>query len=98
MIKSKDEFFDAIRSTFPLDPPLVSNRSWDALSDSLWSGLNDLPEKPILIVWSNSQYMESRSPETYTIASDVFRDLVESLADPEITAGPTKDLIVLRII
>jgi hypothetical protein len=32
----REAFFDTVRSALPMDPPLVSCRSWDALSDSLW--------------------------------------------------------------
>lgn len=38
-IKSKDDFFEAVRAVLPLDPPLVLNKVWDALSDSIWEGL-----------------------------------------------------------
>ncbi|WP_328650327.1 hypothetical protein OG598_18465 [Micromonospora sp. NBC_00330] len=35
----RDAFFDAVRGTLPLDPPLASNYSWDALADSIFGGL-----------------------------------------------------------
>ena len=37
-------FFDGVRQVLPLDPPVVSHHSWDALSDSLWSGLHDVDD------------------------------------------------------
>ncbi|WP_124613746.1 hypothetical protein [Burkholderia sp. Bp9143] len=32
-VASKNQFYDAICSNCPLDPPLHGNRSWDALAD-----------------------------------------------------------------
>src|SRR5208282_6398864 len=42
-IVDRVSFFEAVRTTLPLDPPLVGSRSWDALSDSLWEGLYSHP-------------------------------------------------------
>jgi hypothetical protein len=50
-IDARDSFFDAIRAQFPLDPPLTTNRSWDALSDSLFEGLSQLADNRIAIIW-----------------------------------------------
>ena len=49
-IWTKASFFNAVRRTLPLDPPLHSNRVWDALSDSFWSGLDELDDERIVIV------------------------------------------------
>lgn len=96
--QSKEDFFDAIRKTLPLDPPLQSNRSWDALSDSLWSGLDGLPDNPIVIIWENSCQMEISAPEDFRIALEILKDLAESLTDMHITDGKAKNLSVLRVI
>jgi len=41
-IVDRDSFFDAVRATSPLDPPLAGYyNSWDALSDSIWGGLEN---------------------------------------------------------
>ena len=42
-IKDRRTFFDGVRQVLPLDPPVVGHHSWDALSDSLWSGLAGSP-------------------------------------------------------
>ncbi len=40
-IVDRDSFFDAVRATLPLDPLLVGYyNSWDALSDSIWVGVD----------------------------------------------------------
>jgi len=77
----------------PLDPPLVSNRSWDALSDSLWSGLHGIQSPKILIVWPD--FIDT--PELHT-ALNVLADIVGTLSDPDPTQGNPKtvDLVLVE--
>ena len=96
-IVSKDEFFEAVRSTFPLNPKLHSNRSWDALADSLWSGLDGLSEKNIVITWSDTFLMEVGAPEDFAIALNILMELPSSLSSAEATAGKTKQVLVLHV-
>ncbi|RQZ42279.1 hypothetical protein DIE16_02635 [Burkholderia sp. Bp9090] len=95
-VASKDQFFDAIRSACPLDPPLHSNRSWDALSDSMWSGLDEVEEGEVAIFWPNSDRMKIAEPESFAIATDILVDLCISLAAPSVTASRTKTLLVFQ--
>lgn len=97
-ISSKDEFFEGVRHTLPLDPALHSNRSWDALADSLWAGLDSLSEERIVVIWPDASRMEAQAPEDFAIATNIFTELPTSLADVEVTAGATKQLLVLRVI
>jgi hypothetical protein len=97
-LASKDEFFEGIRQSLPLDPPLQSNRSWDALSDSLWSGLDNLKEGKIVIVWPDTSRMKALAPEAFSIATSVLMDLISTLADEKTTLGNTKDLRVLQVV
>lgn len=93
-VVDRDSFFDAVRTTLPLSPPIVSNYSWDALSDSMWSGLDELESSRILIVWSNSNRLKE-SPIDLDIAVDIFRDITESIASIELTDGNPKEVTVL---
>jgi hypothetical protein len=95
-VASMDQFFDAIRSTCPLDPPLCSNRRWDALADSMWSGLNELEQEKIAIFWPNSDCLKAAEPEAFAIATDILTDLCTSLADPNVKASSTKTLLVFQ--
>ncbi|RQZ04825.1 hypothetical protein DIE15_36320 [Burkholderia sp. Bp9031] len=96
-IASKNQFFDAIRDNCPLDPPLQSNRSWDALADSLWSGLDEVDNEKIVIFWPDSERMIAAEPDASAIATDIFADLCVSLADPSATASKVKMLLVFKI-
>jgi hypothetical protein len=96
-ISTKEDFFEALRCTLPLDPSLHGNRSWDALADSLWGGLDGLQDENIALVWPDAARMEAHSPESYAIATSILADLTTLLADVRVTAGPTKAFLVLRI-
>ncbi|MCA7993372.1 barstar family protein [Burkholderia cepacia] len=96
-IATKDQLYDVIRSNCPLDPPLHSNRSWDALADSLWSGLGEVGNERIVIFWPNSDRMRAVDPDTFAVATAVLRDLCISLADPKITVSRTKTLLVFQV-
>ena len=94
-IVSKANFFDAVRCLLPLDPPLVSNRSWDALSDSLWQGIYGLPNDHVAIIWKDPNALATAAPSDHRIAMDILHGLTESLADPTPTLGKTKALAVI---
>lgn len=93
-ISDRTTFFLGVRAVLPLDPPLVGNDHWDALSDSLWSGLHDLADKRIAIIWP-AALMASRNAESFEIATRVLADVSEALADPEATVGNVKELSVV---
>jgi Barstar (barnase inhibitor) len=94
-IKDKCAFFEGIRKSLPLDPPVVSNHSWDALSDSLWGGLDGLDASEIAIIWPGSAEMATAQPEDFEIAKSILSDLTESLADAIPTLGNVKQLVVV---
>ena len=94
-IDSRESFFDAVRKTLPMDPPIISSRSWDALSDSLWGGLYSVDEDRIVIVWPNSTALAESAPKDYETALSVLKDLVTSLGDRETTQGRTRSISVI---
>ncbi|MGK5543426.1 hypothetical protein ACSNOH_01600 [Streptomyces sp. URMC 127] len=52
----EEAFFEAVRGTLPLDPPLGTfRRAWDALSDSVWGGLHALETPRVVIVWPDAR-------------------------------------------
>lgn len=88
-------FFEAIRATLPLDPPLVGTRSWDALSDSLWEGLSTHGSRRIAILWPNARAMAAVAPEDFEIAISLLEDVATSLADPRATRDNPKEVALL---
>lgn len=67
-----DAFFDAVRATLSLDPPLASNYSWDALSDSMFGGLDELGADRVLLVWTDEAEMVAAAPAEADIAVAVL--------------------------
>ncbi|HEV2668027.1 MAG TPA: barstar family protein [Blastocatellia bacterium] len=94
-IKDKSAFFEGVRKSLPLDPPVVGDHSWDALSDSLWNGLDGVDASAIAIIWPGSTEMARAQPEDYEIAKCILSDLTESLADAGATVGNVKQVVVI---
>ena len=97
-IKSKDDFFNGIRKVLPLDPPLISNKSWDALDDSLWSGLDSLPKNNILIIWPSVYSMKNTDIKSFIIINEIFKNLPKSLAEKKAKTGIQFNLVIIGII
>ena len=90
-----DSFFDSVRDSLPMDPPLQRNRSWDALSDSLWGGIDSLPCDKVLIIWRYSSTMASATSSDYEIAKEILNDVSCSLGRSDDTDGNTKEVCVI---
>ena len=94
-IVDRASFFDAVRATFPLDPPLMGSRSWDALSDCLWEGLYAHAARRIAILWPSTRVMANSASDDFEIALNVLADVANSLADPLVTRDNPKEVAVL---
>jgi hypothetical protein len=94
-IADRASFFDAVRGTFPLDPPIVGHRVWDALLDSLREGLYTHPARRFAILWPNAQVMARSAQEDFETALDVLAYVATDLADPRATVGNPKQVAVL---
>ena len=88
-------FFEAVRSTLPLDPPLVGSSIWDALADSLWEGLLQCEAQRIAIVWQGTARMANADAAEFAMALDVLSDVALSLANPQATVGAVKEVAIL---
>ncbi len=90
----REAFFTAVRNALPLDPPLASSRSWDALSDSLWEGLETLDASRVVILWPDAYRMKARAPSDYEIAVSVLDQVANSLQVDARTAGHSIEVCV----
>jgi hypothetical protein len=90
----REAFFDAVRNALPMDPPLVSSRSWDALSDSLWEGIRSLGANRVAVLWPDAGFFSEETPHEFEIAASVLADVARSLADPKATRGKPVDLSI----
>jgi hypothetical protein len=94
-IADREGFFASVRKTLPLDPPIISDWCWDALSDSLWEGLLELTDKRIAIVWPGASSLNSQDPEVFWHASSILSSVSASLADGRDSLGIVKDVLIL---
>lgn len=92
-LANRESFFQGVRAGLPLDPPIVGSRSWDALSDSLWGGIDALESERVVIIWPDSAAM-SAAPEDLEGALKVLADVAASLADPSATDGRPKEVSI----
>jgi hypothetical protein len=90
----REAFFDAARASLPLDPPVQSARSWEALSDSLWEGIWLQESDRVIIVWPDASEYRTTNEAEYEMALSIFRDVAESLRDATATNGRPKMLTV----
>lgn len=95
-VTDKRSFFQAVRDTIPLDPPLLGDRSWEALSDSLWSGLDSLDAKNVAMLWPGSATMAALARDDFAVATASLGEVAELLSDVEATVGePTQLMVIL---
>ena len=86
-------FFDWIRASVPLDPPIRRAGSWDALKGSLWSGLFSLESPHIVFIWP---HVDAMLPvEQRETALGILGAVAEELADPDYTRGHPKLFTIL---
>lgn len=94
-IGDQADFFEAVRSTLPLDPPLVGSSSWEALADSLWEGLLGCEARRIAIVWQGTATMAKADAAAFQMALTVLSDVASLLANPQATLGVVKEVAIL---
>ena len=93
-IVDKASFFTAVRATLPLVPALATDH-WDALDDSLFEGLLELPEDRIAIVWAGAREMRAKDHDAFSAAVQVLENVARSLLSGEYTMGPAKSVLVV---
>ena len=97
-IDSKDQFFDAVVATFPLDPPLRrASDVWEALDDSLWGGLDSLPETQVAILWPDALTLADADPAAYEVALSILSRIAQTLRNPECLGGGSPTTVAVAI-
>lgn len=75
----RESFFAAIRTQIPLDPVLVSSRSWDALIDSVSGGLLADGAEGFVIVWPEYELWDEKDSESRNVAFECMKSICERL-------------------
>ncbi|MDX6917652.1 barstar family protein [Pectobacterium carotovorum] len=68
------DVFDGIKRTLPLDPPLYSKCNFDALSDSIFGGLDSLGESEICVFLVGVKDALKNDRGSYDTLLDIFSD------------------------
>lgn len=76
-------FIRGVKATVPLNPPLVSDNNWNALSDSLFSGIDVLDAERVALIWPGSKRMAELDPEAFSSAREILEDNARLLANTE---------------
>jgi len=84
----KAAFFNAVRSTMPLDPPLVTYRDvWDALSDAILGGIGMLDLPRAVVAWPDADEMRRAHPVDAQVAEEILTFVAQTLAEPRFAAN-----------
>lgn len=75
------DLFLAIKSIVPLDPPLVKNGNFDALSDSLFGGVSTEENLNICLVFEQLSLFKKINKFTYDIMMEILNDNLSYLRD-----------------
>ena len=94
-IEDADSFFQAIRDTLPLDPPLSGVVNWDAFCDSVWGGLYELGEPRVAIMWTRVERMFAHGLPDLLAVVNCFRDVAIGVNNPNY--GPIIELHVFLL-
>ncbi len=70
---------------------------WDALSDSLWSGIHELSSEKVLIIWHGYPDLKTGDPECFERVRDTLNEIAETLSDPAYSAGQEVELLVALV-
>jgi Barstar (barnase inhibitor) len=81
-VDSHSDFVAAANAMLPLDPPLGEGLSWDAFSDSLWSGVDALREPRIAVLWQRADVLSRSAPAVFDAAIQCFREVAVLAQDP----------------
>ena len=77
--ESAAAFFEEVKDKLPLDPPLSGRVNWNAFSDSLWSGLNDLAAEAVVVVWRGASRLQHADSWSFAVAQDIFAEVASQL-------------------
>lgn len=81
-IRSTQDFFALANQCLPLDPPLGAGLRWDALADSLWSGIDALATPRVVIVWTGADEFERQDAAGFREALSCLAEVARLAADP----------------
>jgi hypothetical protein len=74
-----EELFQALKAQVPMDPPIGGTVNWDALSDSLWAGLDGIAT-PVALAWKDAWKLKRHDPQSFQTAEEILRTICTHLS------------------
>jgi hypothetical protein len=96
-IHDTGSLFQQIAASFPQDPPLSGNCNWDALTDSLFGGLDQLGEARVAFIWTHSDNMLHSGLDDLLTAVICFDQVASLVATTEASLSEPVNLLVFLI-
>lgn len=78
-VETAQAFFHAAMQALPMDPAISGRVNWNALSDSLFGGIDASIKKRVAIVWHGADLLLETDPESFSIAQIVLADVSDCL-------------------
>lgn len=96
-VKDAKSFFKKIVNVFPQDPPLSGKCNWDAFTDSLWGGLDEIAQERVAFIWTRVEEMfEYGIPDLFT-ALDCFKELGSSVSNQDYGISKPVQLLIFLV-
>lgn len=73
-------FLARAAEVLPLDPPLASRDNWDAFSDSVWGGLEQLAKERVALIWTSVEEMLKRGLQDLLISVTCLQQVAAEVA------------------
>jgi hypothetical protein len=87
-------FFIAAKLVLPMDPPLSGKVNWDAFSDSLWYGIDNLNQQKIAVLWKQADNMMNLEARNFQIAVECFEDVATSIVEESNEKNLKSDILI----
>ncbi len=96
-VKDAKSFFKKIVNVFPQDPPLSGKCNWDAFTDSLWGGLDELAQERVAFIWTKVEEMFEYGIPDLFIALDCLKELASSVSNPGYGISKPVQLLIFLV-
>jgi hypothetical protein len=95
-IDSKD-FFEQVRSAYPLDPAISGDVNWDAFADSIWGGLDACPDLKIALVINDVTVFRESNYQEFEVALDCLQTAATEVEAEKRNRGQNEAEIIIVI-
>ncbi|HHJ14476.1 MAG TPA: hypothetical protein ENJ79_08910 [Gammaproteobacteria bacterium] len=96
-VSDRNTLFKCLCAALPMNPLIHSDRSWDALSDSLWGGLHDVRKDKVLIILRGAKNLKSHLSKEYQKVIEIFGDVANTLTKKQYAGEKVKSVSIFLV-